>query len=154
MIIWYSPFRFMDQLGSAAQKSVQTVIVNTLASSDYGLLDEETFTPRPNYWGALLWKRTMDSKVLDPGPSPNSEPRLYAQCMLGVKGGVSLLVLNLNLSVEQNIQIPSEGEQFTLSATELSSGTVLLNGVALEAAPDGTVPDMPGQPLAVGLHRF
>src|SRR6476469_819327 len=52
-------FRFMDQLGALAQRKVQTVMVNTLASSDYGLLEEDTFDPRPNYWAALIWKRTM-----------------------------------------------------------------------------------------------
>jgi hypothetical protein len=25
-----------------------------LAASDYGLLDETSFAPRPNYWAALL----------------------------------------------------------------------------------------------------
>jgi len=56
-------FRFMDQLGSLARQGVQTVVVNTLASSDYGLLDEQTLEPRPNYWAALVWKKTMGSRV-------------------------------------------------------------------------------------------
>ena len=42
-------FRFADQLGVLAQKNVQTVIVNTLASSDYGILDEKSLDPRPDY---------------------------------------------------------------------------------------------------------
>jgi heparanase 1 len=40
---------------------------NTLASSDYGLLNEDTLEPRPDYWAAVLWKRTMSDVVLDPG---------------------------------------------------------------------------------------
>ena len=50
-------FRYLDQLGRLAKQGVQVVAHNTLAASDYGLLDEHTFAPRPNYWGALLWRR-------------------------------------------------------------------------------------------------
>jgi hypothetical protein len=49
---------------------------NTLAASDYGLLDEATFTPQPNYWAALLWHRTMGATVLDAGPAPSPSVRV------------------------------------------------------------------------------
>jgi hypothetical protein len=42
-------FRYLDQLGRLAEAGVQVVMHNTLAASDYGLLDEKTFRPRPNY---------------------------------------------------------------------------------------------------------
>lgn len=32
---------------------------NIFASSEYGLLDQTTFAPRPNYWAALLWRKLM-----------------------------------------------------------------------------------------------
>src|SRR3977135_1347475 len=60
-------FRYLDQLGRLAKAGVQVVMHNTLAASDYGLLDETTFAPRPNYWGALLWRRLMGSTVLESG---------------------------------------------------------------------------------------
>lgn len=62
-------FRYLDQLGRLAKGGVQVVLHNTLAASDYGLLDETTFAPRPDYWGALLWHRLMGRTVLDPGAS-------------------------------------------------------------------------------------
>ena len=62
-------FRYLDQLGRLARQEVNVVIHNTLVASDYGLLDENTFEPRPNFWGALLWRRNMGTTVLDPGPS-------------------------------------------------------------------------------------
>jgi hypothetical protein len=62
-------FRYLDQLGRLAAKGVQVHIHNTLASSDYGLLDENTFAPRPNYWATLLWHKLMGTTVLDPGAS-------------------------------------------------------------------------------------
>lgn len=62
-------FRYLDQLGRLAQRGVQVVFHNTLASSDYGLIDQNTLKPRPNYWPALLWRRLMGPVVLDAAPS-------------------------------------------------------------------------------------
>lgn len=39
----------------------------TLVASDCRLLNEDTFEPKPNYWGALFWRRLMGTKVLEPG---------------------------------------------------------------------------------------
>jgi len=60
-------FRYLDQLGRLARQGVAVVFHNTLVASDYGLLDETTFEPKPNYWGALLWRQLMGTTVLDPG---------------------------------------------------------------------------------------
>ena len=60
-------FRYLNQLGVLAKRGVQVNMHNTLASSDYGLLDEKTYEPRPNYWAALLWRTFMGTTVLDPG---------------------------------------------------------------------------------------
>ena len=51
-------FRYVVQRGSLARRGLQVIIHNTLASSDYGLLDEDTFAPRPNYWATLLVAKT------------------------------------------------------------------------------------------------
>ncbi|QNI36958.1 hypothetical protein [Edaphobacter albus] len=147
-------FRFLDQLGALAQKSVKVVMHNTLAASDYGLLDEETLEPRPNYWAALLWKRTMGTRVLDPDVAPTENLRVFAQCMKGSRGGVSVLVLNLDEKQEQTIQFPLAGELYTLSAPALSSKEVLLNGIALKAAQDGTIPALKGKAVKAGTLRF
>lgn len=147
-------FRFMDQLGSLAQKSVKTVMVNTLASSDYGLLDETTLDPRPNFWAALLWKRTMGTRVLDPGPSPNASTRMYTQCAKESKGGVALLILNLDSTAEQTLQIPLAGERYTLSASDVFSKSVSLNGVELKTSSDGSLPKIAGLSFKAGAVRF
>ena len=60
-------FRYLDQLGRLAKGGVQVVMHNTPAASDYGLLNEKDLAPRPNYWGALLWRRLMGTTVLDAG---------------------------------------------------------------------------------------
>ncbi|HUB85664.1 MAG TPA: hypothetical protein VL971_08220, partial [Rhizomicrobium sp.] len=91
-------FRYLDQLGRLAKKGVQVVIHNTLASSDYGLLDENTMAPRPNFWAALLWRKLMGNVVLDAGPTPAPALRLYAQCLRGQTGGVAFLAINTDSS--------------------------------------------------------
>ena len=87
-------FRYLDQLGRLAKAGVQVVMHNTLAASDYGLLDETTLRPRPNYWGAWLWRQLMGTTVLDAGVPVRSGLHVYAHCQRGVPGGVTLLVIN------------------------------------------------------------
>jgi hypothetical protein len=143
-------FRYLNQLGILAQKGVQAVMHNTLASSDYGFLNEETYEPRPDYWMALLWKRTMDAVVLDPGATGAPSLRIYAQCMKGHKGGVTLLAMNIDPKQEQTLTIPLSADRYTLTAPDLTSTTVLLNGVALQAGQDGTLPEIKGQRVKPG----
>jgi len=143
-------FRYLNQLGVLAQKGVQTVMHNTLASSDYGLLNEETSEPRPDYWAALLWKRTMGTVVLDSGATGGPSLRVYAECMKGHKGGVTLLAMNIDPTQEQTLTIPLSADRYTLTAPDLASTTVLLNGVTLQPGQDGTLPEIKGQKVKPG----
>jgi hypothetical protein len=146
-------FRFLDQLGALAQRNVQVVIENTLASSDYGLLDEDTFMPRPNYWAALLWKRTMGTRVLDPDVKPSASVRVYAHCDPTANGGVSLLVLNLGDSKE-NLTTSLSGRRMTLSTDSLDSQTVRLNGVVLALGLNDRLPKLVGEETLPGTLDF
>lgn len=142
-------FRFVNQLGTLAQKGVQVVMHNTLAASDYGLLNEETLEPRPNYWAALLWNRLMSPVVLDPGVAKSDAVRIYAHCAKDGKGGVAMVALNTSPQ-EQMIAIAQPGEVYTLSAPDLASTSVSLNGGELHAAADGTAPMPAGDPVKAG----
>ena len=82
-------FRYLVQHASLAQRGVKVIMHNTLASSDYGLLDENTFAPRPNYWAALLWRRLMGATVLDPQISPTPNLYVYAHCLQNHPDGVA-----------------------------------------------------------------
>jgi hypothetical protein len=127
---------------------------NTLASSDYGLLDENTYEPRPDYWAALLWKRMMGPVVLDPGTPKDQAVQIYAHCSAGKQGGVTILALNTDTKNEQTLTIPLAGERYTLTSPELTSLSVLLNGVELKATPDGSVPAMHGDRFTAGTLRL
>jgi hypothetical protein len=131
-------FRYLDQLGRLAKAGVQMVAHNTLAASDYGLLDEKTLRPRPNYWAALLWRRLMGTIVLDAGVHHGMH--LYAHCRRGVRGAVTLLAINTDRTNAATLRLPATSERYTLSADDLQSASVKLNGAALELGPNDELP--------------
>lgn len=117
-------------------------------------LDEQTLDPRPNYWAAVLWKRLMALRSLDPGIAPTDRLRVYAQCMNASSGGVTLLVLNVDKKSETSLKLPVSAERYTLSSPDLFSTTVLLNGKELKAGADDTIPVIEGQRLNSGTITF
>ena len=125
-------FRYLDQLGRLAKAGVQVVMHNTLAASDYGLLDERTLRPRPNYWGALLWRRLMGATVLDAGLPVQAGLHVYAHCQRGAPGGVSLLVINTDRAASHALVLPMESVRYTLSAANPADADISLNGHALQ----------------------
>jgi hypothetical protein len=131
-------FRYLDQLGRLAKARVQMVAHNTLAASDYGLLDEKTLRPRPNYWAALLWRRLMGAIVLDAGVHDGMH--LYAHCRRGARGAVTLLAINTDRTTTVTLRLPAASERYTLSADDLQSADVKLNGTALELGPNDDLP--------------
>lgn len=141
-------FRYLYQLGSLAQKGVQVIIHNTLDASEYSLIDQDTHLPKPNYWAALLWARLMGTKVYDAGKGAPGV-YLFAQSMKGHEGGITLLVLNTN-KVSTSIKIPSNAEQYTLTAKELQDTTVQLNGQELKLKADDNLPAISGKEINTG----
>src|SRR6202166_2742207 len=147
-------FRYLVQHASLAQSGVKVIMHNTLASSDYGLLDENTFAPRPNYWAALLWRRLMGATVLDPQISPIPNLYVYAHCLQNHPGGVTLLVINADRQQVHEIALPSDAERYTLTAKQLQDTTVQLNGKTLELNRDGDMPQFLGQSTRAGHISF
>jgi len=142
-------FRYLNQYGRLARLGVQVAAHNTLAASDYGLIDESTLTPRPNYWAALLWQRLMGNVVLDPGPSETAGLYNYAHCMKERPGGVTVLAINAGTGAAV-LMLPTAAERFMLTADELQSRAVRLNGTVLATAPDGGVPRLAGRAQPAG----
>jgi hypothetical protein len=131
-------FRYLDQLGRLAKAGVQMVAHNTLAASDYGLLDEKTLRPRPNYWAALIWRRLMGTIVLDAGKHDGMH--LYAHCRRGVRGAITLLAINTDRTTAAILRLPAASERYTLSADPLQSAEVKLNGTVLELGANDDLP--------------
>src|SRR4030081_3142358 len=121
-------FRYLDQLGQLARAGVQVVMHNTLAASDYGLLDEKTLAARPKYWGALLWRQFMGSTVLDSGVPIQAGLHVYAHCQRGTPGGGILLVINTSRDAPRSLMLPTGLLRYTLEAASLRDADVRLNG--------------------------
>jgi hypothetical protein len=147
-------FRYLNQLGSLAKRGVQVVMHNTLDASDYGLIDESTSIPRPNYWSALLWRRMMGTTVLDAGASPAPNLYIYAHCLRNAPGGVALLVINADRSAAHDLEIPSHTMRYTLTSKDLLSTSVELNGRELKVSSDGNLPQIEGKSLKAGNVRL
>jgi heparanase 1 len=147
-------FRFLNQLGTLAQKGVKVVMHNTLAASDYGLLDETTLEPRPDYWAGVLWKRTMGQTVLNPQAPADAGIRVYAQCMKGVPGGVTLLALNTDPKEKHGLGISSPAERYTITSDSLTSTAVSLNGTPLHTLTNGSLPELKSERVGAGTLQL
>ena len=143
-------FRYLNQLGTLARHGVKVVIHNTLAASDYALIDEATLMPRPNYWSALVWHRLMGTTVLDAGVTSTPGLYLYAHCLSGHPGGVALLAINTDRDHARDLALPTDSTRYSLTANDLLSSTALLNGAELKVAADGDLPVLEGAPQHAG----
>jgi hypothetical protein len=150
-VTFLDTFRYLDQLGRLAKAGVQVVMHNTLAASDYALLDQRTLAPRPNYWGALLWRQLMGTTVLDPGVPVQAGLHVYAHCQRGTPGGVALLVINTDRDAPHSLGIANASARFTLDAANLLDATVRLNGNTLTLGPDDGPPPIAGVPASPGI---
>lgn len=128
-------FRYLNQNAALAQKGLQVVMHNTLAASDYALIDRDTMTPRPNYWGAVLWKRMMGTTVLASPSSPSPALRLYAHCLVGKPGGVAVMALNTG-EAPQVINLGGRALGWIMTGQPLDTRSVLINGKPPALAPD------------------
>lgn len=141
-------FRYLHQHASLAQQSIRVIAHNTLAASDYGLLDENTFAARPNYWAALLWHNLMGTTALK--PIPVAGLHLYAHCLKDVPGGVAILAINNNRTASKTLSLPVASARYTLTAPNLEGTRIDLNGSELKLATDDSLPRLAGLPTSPG----
>lgn len=120
-------FRYVNQLGVLAQKGVQVVMHNTLAASDYALIDQDTLDPRPSYWAAVLWRQTMGRTVLASPVAAPAHVRLYAHCLRGRRGGVALLALNTGTSAEV-IPLGKRSQAWIVTSDPVDGRNAKVNG--------------------------
>lgn len=132
-------FRFLDTQARLAKQGLDVIVTHALISGSNGVIDEKTFVPNADYWAALLWRRLMGTKILDAGPI---QPGLhvYAHCQRGVSGGVTLLAINLRDKTTK-LQLSGPVDRYALTAPDLQSRKVLLNGTPIELGPNDTVPE-------------
>ncbi len=138
-------FRYLDQLGRLARAGVQVVFHNTLAGSNYGLLDPATLAPKPTYWSALLWHRLMGRTVLDSGVPVREGLHAYAHCQRGARGGVAMLLLNNHPSRATELNLPGPVDIYALTQGAGSPFAMALNGRVMGLTSGDDLPAMSGQ---------
>lgn len=133
-------FRFVDTQARLAKQGLDVLITHALISGSNGIIDENTLDPNASYWSALLWRRFMGSRVLDAG---KTQPgfHLYAHCQYGLDGGVTLLAINMR-EAPASIAVAGQADVYSLTAPEMESRTVALNGKPLALKSDTQLPDL------------
>jgi len=124
---------------------------NTLATSDYALIDRDTMTPRPNYWAAVLWHRTMGSTVLASPASPSPALRLYAHCSPQKGGAVTVMALNTG-EAAQRINLGGKGLGWTMTGQPLDTRSVTINGKAPALSDSGELTGLAGAAVAGSVN--
>ncbi|MFO7180625.1 MAG: hypothetical protein DIU78_018135 [Pseudomonadota bacterium] len=132
---------WLDALGAAARSGQPVVVRQTLAGSHYGMLDDATLEPRPDYYASVLHKRLMGTRVLAVSRAEEKNPyvRLYAHCTAErsrtAPGSVTVLVVNLDREHEAVVRhdgaLGPRAQVYRLGAPRLDSTTVELNGAPL-----------------------
>jgi len=136
-------FRYLNQLGVLAQRGVQVVMHNTLAASDYALIDQDTLAPRPNYWAAVLWKRVMGTRVLASPASPSPELRLFAHCLPGSDGGVGLLAMNTGQPAH-SLDVGTGADSWVMTGEPVDTREIRINGAVPLLGDDGELHGLEG----------
>jgi hypothetical protein len=147
-------FRYLEQLGRLAKKGIQVVMHNTLCASEYSLLEQETYEPKPNYWAALLWNSLMGTKVYETHHSLQGVD-VFIHNLKDSGVGYSILIINSE-SFASSIQIPVEARQYLLeSETEdIQSKSVKLNGEKLTLRSDESLPVLKSRKLKPGVIQL
>ncbi len=132
--------RTLNELGSFATITDGVIFHNTLASSDYGFMKHGTFEPRPNYFAVLLWNQLMGTTVYDCGNPDVEGAHMYCHSRKDQKSGVVYLIINNSLTETTTVELPVESERYTLSADNIRSSVIKLNGKELTIS---NVADLP-----------
>lgn len=97
---------WLDLLGTLARMHHQVVVRQTLIGSDYGVIDENTLEPNPDYFNSLLWKKCMGEKVLHI-TSDNPSIRVYAHNSATIHhGDTAILAINIHPQETAHLKIP------------------------------------------------
>ncbi|KAL1516048.1 hypothetical protein AB1Y20_002660 [Prymnesium parvum] len=142
---WATALWWLDQLGLLAQLGHAVQCRQTLSGADYGLIDDSTFVPTPDYWASVLWKRLMGTIVLRASlAGAPSTLRVYAHRGVSSTARTTFLLINLG-NEEIRVNPPAYGavDVWRLEGQRFDSPTCTINGRLATLNADGTVPELP-----------
>lgn len=136
-----SSFWWLDELGVLAQHDNDVAIRQTLAGSEYGLIDNVTLQPRSDYWASVLWKKNMGHKVLTVTQETDENLRVYAHCHPTEQDTLSLLAINLDpataFAVDTQAWKGKTMQPYVMTADQLDSATIKINGEEMSVNAQG-----------------
>jgi heparanase 1 len=142
-------FWWIDEMARVARRGEPVIVRQTLSGSNYGLIDDGTLEPRPDYWTSVLWRRLIGARVLDAPAGPDPLLRVYAHCTrpgatdFG-SGAITLVAVNLDQDSAVSLVLDGFGgdqaDVYELSSSDVASSEIRLNGAVLSAAADGSPP--------------
>ncbi len=129
---------WLDQLGTLALLDHKVVIRQTLTGMNYGLLDDENYNPRPDYWNSYLWKKLMGNYVYKVGKKGkySDKLRIYAHLTPTNKvGQYTILAINLDHRKRAILAIPELNENtlkiYSISTDDILGDKIFLNNKKL-----------------------
>ncbi len=152
---WAGTFWWIDQLGTLARLDHKVVIRQTLSGSNYGLIDDVSLEPWPDYWASVLWKRLMGTDVLE-AASQEATLRVYAHCTAeseqSESGSITVTAINIDQTRTHSFASPyGDAEVYLLTADSLGSQTVMLNGDVLALDENDEFPALRPQRVRSGF---
>jgi hypothetical protein len=138
-----SSFWFSDALHALPLLGVTRFNRQTLAGGSYGLLANDDFSPRPDYFAALAYATLAGARVLRASASPNVTAALhtFAHCAPGGAGGVTIAWVNIDAAASFALKldgVATTGSKavytFTPRGGDVLADTLLLNGEPLAVA--------------------
>ena len=145
--------RTLNELAGFSRISSGVIFHNTLASSDYGFLERQTFNPRPNYFAVLLWNRLMGTTCYDTQEPIREGAHVYAHSRRDGRDGAAYLVINNNRKEATTVELPKEADVYALSGEggNMRATTMTLNGRPLALDEKDALPDLSPARQAAGM---
>lgn len=147
---------FADWIGIMAEEGSSSLVRQSIVGGDYGLLEPDTFEPRPSFLAAVMFRRTVERSRLET-VSDRSEVKAHGFCTAGGDGRITAVLSNPSdegLAVEialQGTQVVS-ARQWTVGAKgDLAATRASIQGRM--AHQDGTIPNPPGTPVYVEVGK-
>ncbi|XP_065052879.1 heparanase-like [Rhopilema esculentum] len=159
-------FMYLDKLGVAGVYCNSVVARQSILKGGYALLSDD-YSPRPDYWLALLHKRLVGKRVLLVS-GDNKRLRAYAHCTRNSTaykaGSVTVFVLNLRKKparIEFGDDLKDKYvDQFLVTSSDgsLTSKSVMLNSEVLEMRSNTTIPNFQAlkvrQPMKMPSYSY
>lgn len=141
-----SSFWWSDALGVLAAHNHSVYCRQTLLGGNYGLLNRLTYQPNPDFYISQLFHELMGDVVLKvTGAAANGHGylRTYTQCN---RGGNGVTLLLINIAPNTTFVFPGGNGnvswtprlEYVLTAEQLSSKTINLNGQPLVVGSSGS----------------